>query len=157
MSGSIRRLPILLCALLIGIPQCMAGDSWTVLTMARDGSWGVACSNSQSHAMAEAIRFCRAMAGGASSDCGAQFAATRDGWLIGNLCGAHKVMASGDTLIEAEQEALNREISLQMEYVPDLPPCRRVVTVDTARSVVTSSLLYSSARQSVRTGARGAE
>ena len=96
--------------------------------------------------MSEAIRFCRAMAGGASSDCGAQFAATRGGWLIGNLCGEHKIMASGETLIEAEREALNREISLQTGYVPDLPPCKRVVTVDTGRSVVTSSQLHSSAR-----------
>ena len=146
MSRSIRHPPILLCALLLGSPACMAGDGWTILTMARDGAWGVAFHSSQSHAMSEAIRFCRAMAGGASSDCGAQFVATNGGWLLGNLCGAHKVMASGDTRSEAEQEALNREISLQIGYVPDLTSCKRVVTVDTSRSVVTSSLLYSSAR-----------
>jgi hypothetical protein len=147
MSDSIRRLSILFCALVLGVPTCKAADDdWTVLTMARDGSWGVACRSSQPQAMTEAIRFCVAMAGGASNGCGAQIAATRGGWVIGNLCGDQKIMASGSTLMEAEQEALNREISLQQSYVPDLPPCRRVVTVDTSRAIITSSLRYSSAR-----------
>jgi hypothetical protein len=147
MAGSIRHLPVLLCALLLGVPACMAADDdWTVLTMARDGSWGVACRSSQSQAMAEAIRFCVAMAGGASNGCGAQSAATRGGWAIGNQCGDHSIMATGSTLMEAEREALNREISLQLSYVPDLPPCRRVVTVDTSRTIITSSLGYSSTR-----------
>jgi hypothetical protein len=146
MSEAITRLSIVLCALLFGIPECRAlDDNWTVLTMARDGSWGVACGSSQPEAIAEAIRFCRGMAGG-PSDCGAQIAATRGGWMIGNLCGDHRIMATASTLMEAEQEALNREISLQLSYVPDLPPCRRVVTIDTSRSLIASSLVSSSTR-----------
>jgi hypothetical protein len=66
--------------------------------------------------------------------------------MIGNLCGDHRIMATGSTLMEAEREALNREISLQLSYVPDLPPCRRVVTIDTSRSLITSSLVSSSTR-----------
>jgi hypothetical protein len=147
MSEAIRRLSITLCVLLVGIPACVAGDDdWSVLTMARDGSWGVACRSSQPEAIAEAIRFCRGLAGDASSDCSAQITATRGGWMIGNLCGDHRVMATGSTLMEAEREALNREISLQLSYVPDLPPCRRVVTIDTSRSLITSSLVSSSTR-----------
>jgi hypothetical protein len=147
MSEAMRRLSISLCVLLFGIPACVAGDDdWSVLTMARDGSWGVACRSSQPEAIAEAIRFCRGLAGGASSDCGAQIAATRGGWMIGNLCGDHRIMATGSTLMEAEREALNREISLQLSYVPDLPSCRRVVTIDTSRSLITSSLVSSSTR-----------
>ena len=141
MSGLVRWPPILLCALLMSIAPCMAADEdWTVVTLARDGSWGVACSRTQPQAIAEAIRFCRAMSGG-SSDCGAQLTATRGGgWTVANLCGNHKVIATGDSLADAETEALNREISLQLFYVPDLPRCRRVVTVNSGRSTVTSSL-----------------
>ena len=145
MSEAMRRLSIALCVLLLGIPACAAGDDdWSVLTMARDGSWGVACRGSQPEAITEAIRFCRGLAGEVSSDCGAQIVATRGGWMIGNLCGDHRIMATGSTLMEAEQEALNKEISLQLSYVPDLPSCRRMVTVDTSRAIVTSSLRYSS-------------
>ena len=48
---------------------------------------------------------------------------------------------------KAETEALNREISLQLLYVPDLPRCRGVVTVDSATSTITSSVQISAARQ----------
>jgi hypothetical protein len=147
MSQAIRHLSIALCVLLFGMPACAAGeDDWSVLTMARDGSWGVACRSSQPEAIAEAMRFCRGLAGDVSSDCGAQIAATRGGWMIGNLCGDHRIMATGNTLMEAEQEALNKEISLQLSYVQNLPPCRRVVTIDTSRSLITSSLVTSSTR-----------
>lgn len=148
MSGLARRLPILLCALLLGNPAGMAADDdWTVLTMARDGAWGVACHDSQWRAMAEAMRFCRSMAGASgASDCGANFAATRGGWIVANLCGGYKVLATGATLSDAETEALNREISLQQQFVPDLPPCRRVLTVNASRSPIISSLRYSAAR-----------
>ena len=146
MSGSIRRLPILLCALLTGTPQGLAWDHhWTVVTLARGGSWGIASDSSQSQAIAEAIRFCREMAG-PPGDCGAQFMAARNGWIIANLCGDHKVIATGSSLTNAEQEALNREISLQLSYVPDLPPCKRIVTVDPIGAIVPSNQQYSSAR-----------
>ena len=146
MRGLARRLAIVLCLLLTGIPAGVAADDdWTVLTMAQDGSWGVACDGAQWRAMAEAMRFCRSMAGASgASDCGANFAATRGGWIVANLCGDYKVLATGPTLSEAE--ALNREISLQLQFVPDLPTCRRVVTVDASRSTIVSSLLIPPAR-----------
>ena len=148
MSGLARRLAIVLCVLLLGSPAGMAADDdWTVLTMAQDGSWGVACHDSQWRAMAEAMRFCRSMAGASgASDCGANFATTRGGWIVANLCGDYKVLATGATLSEAETEALNREISLQLQFVPDLPACRRVVTVDAGRSTIVSSLRIPPAR-----------
>ena len=77
---------------------------------------------------------------------GAQFMAARNGWIIANLCGDHKVIATGSGLIDAEQEALNCEISLQLSYVPDLPPCKRVVTVDPSGAIVPLNQQYSSAR-----------
>lgn len=148
MRSAIGRLAVLLCALLTGISAGMAADDdWTVLTMARDGAWGVACHGSQWRAMAEAIRFCRSMAGASGAgDCGASFATTRGGWIVANLCGDYKVLATGPSLDEAETEALNREISLQQQFVPDLPPCRRVVTVNANRSTIVSSLRIPPAR-----------
>src|SRR5262245_54346578 len=61
-------------------------DELTVVTMARDGSWGVATAGSQGPAIAAAVRDCRAMAGG-PTDCGAQFITTRGGWVVAKLCG----------------------------------------------------------------------
>src|SRR5262249_2588198 len=75
----------------IAIPaKALDLDELTVVTLARDGSWGVATAGSQGPAIAAAIHDCRAMAGGAS-DCGAQFVTTRRGWIIANLCGTHKI------------------------------------------------------------------
>ena len=150
MSGSIKRMLLLLCCLVMGAPACKARDhDWTVVTLTRNGSWGVASDSAQSQAIAEAIRRCRAMAG-PSNDCGAQFMASKAGWIVANLCGDHKLIAIGSGLIDAEQEALNREISLQLLYVPDLPSCKRVVTVDPTGAIVPSNQQYSTAREGAR-------
>src|SRR5262245_55952964 len=48
MRGALKRLAIALCAILAGMPASLAADDdWTVLTMARDGSWGVGCHGLQ--------------------------------------------------------------------------------------------------------------
>src|SRR5262245_29809119 len=70
-------------------------DELTVVTMTQNGSWGVASAGSQGQAIAAAIRDCRVMAGG-PSDCGAQFATTRGGWIIANLCGNHKMIVAAE-------------------------------------------------------------
>ena len=138
MSGSIKRSLALLCALLTIALQCEVGDhDWTVVTLTRNGMWGVASDSSQSQAMSEAIRLCQATAG-PSAGCGAQLRAAQGAWIIANLCGDHQVMATGRSLVDAEQEALNREIGLQLFYVPDLPPCKRIVTVDSTGAIVPS-------------------
>lgn len=87
-------------------------DELTVVTLARDGSWGVATAASQGPAIAAAVRDCRAMAAG-PSDCGAQFATTRGGWVVAKLCGDHKIIETGQTREVAEQAALARELSLK--------------------------------------------
>jgi hypothetical protein len=145
-TRSIKYLPILLCAFLMGPPEGMASTpDWTVVTLAQDGSWGVASNGRQPQAIADAIKACRAMAG-SSSDCGAQLTAVRGDWVIANLCGDHKVLATGSSLTDAEQQALYREISLQLHYVPDLPPCKRMVTVDPSGAIVRTNLQLSTAR-----------
>jgi len=76
--------------------------------------------------------------------------AAKGDWIVASLCGDHKLVATGISLIAAEQEALNREISLQLFYVPDLPPCKRVVTVDPSGAIVPSNQQYSTARAARR-------
>ena len=99
-------------------------DELTVVTLARDGSWGVATAASQGPAIAAAVRDCQAMAAG-PSDCGAQFATTRGGWVVAKLCGDHKIIATAESREAAEHAALVRETSLQRLYA-----CTRVLTVN---------------------------
>jgi hypothetical protein len=98
-------------------------DELTVVTLSQDGSWGVATAASQGPAIAGAVRDCRAMAGG-PSDCGAQFATTRGGWVVAKLCGDHKIIVTGETRQAADQAALVRELALKRLHV-----CTRVLTV----------------------------
>jgi hypothetical protein len=111
-------------------------DQLTVVTLARDGSWGVATAGSQGQALAAAIGDCRAMSG-PRSDCGAQFLTTRGGWVIANLCGDHKIMVGADSREAAEQAARLREADLRHRDVPNLPPCVHMLTVDSRGAVQT--------------------
>ena len=91
--------------------------------------------------------FCRSMAGRRARAIAGPI--SRPPGVAGSLpiCAATtRVLATGATLSEAEAEALNREISLQLQFVPDLPPCRRVVTIDAGRSTIVSSLRIPPAR-----------
>ena len=131
-NGSGLRLLIVALCILLGPTFPVAAvdlDELTVVTLARDGSWGVATAGSQGQALATAIRDCQAMAA-APNDCGAQFTTTRGGWVIANLCGDHKILVAAQTREAAEWAAILRETELKRLYVPDLPPCRRVLTVD---------------------------
>jgi hypothetical protein len=107
-------------------------DELTVVTLAQDGSWGVATATSQGPAIAGAVRDCRAMAGG-TSDCGAQFATTRGGWVVAKLCGDHKIIVTGETRQAADQAALARELALKRLHV-----CTRVLTVGPHGVVLTA-------------------
>ena len=104
-------------------------DELTVVTMARDGSWGVATAGSQGLAIAAAIRDCQAMAA-APSDCGAQFVTTRGSWVVANLCGDHKIIVAAETREAAERAALSREFNLKRLYAPEMPSCKRMLVVD---------------------------
>ena len=77
------------------------------------------------------------------SDCGAEFAATRGGWVIGLRCDDYRILVAGKELKDAETAAINREIDLKQLYVPDLPACHRVLTVDPRGAVTTASPRFS--------------
>jgi len=104
-------------------------EEWTVVTLARDGSWGAATADTQGAAIASAFRKCDAMSG-QSSDCGAEFTVIKNGWTIGLLCGDHRVLAASTDRVAAAQEAEARRRYLASLYGADLPPCRHVLTVD---------------------------
>lgn len=107
-------------------------DELTVVTLARDGSWGVATASSQGPAIAAAVRDCQAMAGG-PSDCGAQFTTTRGGWVVAKLCGDHKIIVAAETRKAAEQAVLAQELAFKRLYA-----CTRVLTVNPHGVVVPS-------------------
>jgi hypothetical protein len=113
-------------------------DELTVVTLARDGSWGVATAGSQGPAIAAAIRHCRKMSV-TSSDCGAQFITTRGSWVVANLCGDQKIIVAGETREAAEQAAIKREIDLKQNNRSDLPTCRRILTINAHGAVVTET------------------
>jgi hypothetical protein len=122
--------PVLMIGMIATIPaKAVDLDELTVVTLARDGAWGVATAGSQGQAIAAAIRDCRAVAA-APNDCGAQFITTRDSWVVANLCGDHKIIADAETREAAEQAAFSRETEVRRLYVPDMPPCRRILTIE---------------------------
>ena len=88
----------------------------------------MATAPSQGPAIAAAIRHCQAMAA-APTDCGARFKTTRGGWVVAKLCGDYKIIVAAETREDAELAARNREADLKRLHAPDLPPCRRIVTI----------------------------
>ena len=93
------------CGIVMAAPAAAIElDNVTVVTLARDGSWGVATAGATGEAIAAALRSCRAMAGmtGAPTDCGAQSVSTRGGWVVADLCGDHQIIVSAATREGAE-------------------------------------------------------
>jgi hypothetical protein len=139
------RFLTLACSILLAVTAPAAAvdlDELTVITLAREGSWGVATASSTGEAIATAVRACRAMAG-APTDCGAVLTTTRGKWVLANLCGDHQMIVGAGTLEDAEATAREREIETRRTYVPDLPPCRRILTVDPAGGVAVTTTHHS--------------
>ena len=104
-------------------------EDWTVVTMAPDGSWGSATELTVGQALAKAIGNCKAMSG-TRIGCGAQSRAIQAGWIVATRCGDRNILVGERRLADAEQAARKRETELRELYAPDLPPCRRVLTVN---------------------------
>lgn len=124
-------------------------DEVTVVTLASKGAWGVATAGSTGEAIAAAVRACRAMAH-APTDCGARLTTTRGRWVVANLCGDHPILVGADTREHAEAAALEREIEVRRVYVPGMPPCRRVLTVDPAGAVAVTGSHHSARAKTER-------
>jgi hypothetical protein len=104
-------------------------DDWTVVTMAPDGSWGSATEPSAGQALARAIANCKAMSG-TRIGCGSQSRAIRAGWIVATRCGDRNIIVAERRLADAERAARERETDLREHYASDLPPCRRVLTIN---------------------------
>jgi hypothetical protein len=66
----------------------------------------------------------------ASIGCGAVSRFVRAGWIVAMRCGTRNIIAAAALLSDAERIAAEREAEIRRLYAPDLPPCRRVLTVD---------------------------
>jgi hypothetical protein len=104
-------------------------EPWTVLTAAPDGSWGVATEMDPGRAIAGAIANCKKMYQ-KEIGCGASLAAINSGWSLAIRCGGENIIVAEKTLADAEKAAAHRENELRVSYVPNMPACRRVLTVD---------------------------
>ena len=113
-------------------------DDWTVVTMAPDGAWGSATELSVGQALARAIDNCKAMSG-TKIGCGAQFRAIQAGWVLATRCGDRNIVVAERRLADAEWAARKRETDLRERYAPDLPPCRRVLTVNPRGGVMVAT------------------
>jgi hypothetical protein len=84
-----------------------AWRDWTVVTMAWDGSLGVATSPSAGEAIAQAIRNCKTMSR-EGIGCGAQSKAARAGWILAVRCGTTNLMAGEASLKDAQRAIADR-------------------------------------------------
>ena len=55
---------------------------------------------------------------------------------FGIRCGRENIITADRDLAEAERRALKREVDLRESYVPNMPPCVRVVTIDPNGNIV---------------------
>jgi hypothetical protein len=97
--------------------------------MAPDGSWGTATDPAINRAISLAIERCKALSG-AKLGCGAYQSTVQGGWSLGIRCGRENIIVADRDLARAERRAIQREGELRRLYVPNMPPCARVVTVD---------------------------
>ena len=108
---------------------------YTVLTI-YGNAWGAATDPIFDRAIARAIADCNARSG-TDIGCGAFFISVQAGWSLGVICGRKNIVVSDKDLSEAERVASRRELELRTHYVPDMPACVRVVTIDPNGRLVT--------------------
>jgi hypothetical protein len=116
-------------------PPAYADAEVTVLAIAPDGTWGVATERFTNRAIANAIADCKGKYQ-REIGCGYQFTSVHAGWSLAIRCGDENIIVAARTLVEAEQAAVNREFELRQRYVPDMPACVRVLSVDPYGRVV---------------------
>jgi hypothetical protein len=97
-------------AVLLAAPGLSAADeetNWTVLTVARNGNWGIARARTRSEAIAGALDRCQAMTAD-ESDCGGELVAFRSGLALALMCGDYRVIVAANDSEEADSSALER-------------------------------------------------
>src|SRR5260370_36033090 len=123
---TVPRILMACFAVLLAAPGLSAADEetdWTVLTVARNGNWGIARARTRSEAIAGALDRCQAMTAD-ESDCGGELAAFRTGLALALMCGDHRVIVTANDSHEADSSALQRPLPLRGPYRPDFSACR---------------------------------
>lgn len=110
-------------------------DMVTVVAIAPDGSWGVATDAFVNHAIYDAISSCKIQSR-AEIGCGYQITTVHRGWSLVIRCGQENIVVAARKLEAAEQAAIDREYELRQKYVPDMPGCVRVLSVDPSGIVI---------------------
>ena len=126
-------------AVLLGASALCAADEetyWTVLTVARNGNWGIATAITQGEAIAGALLRCQKMTDD-ESDCGAEFVAFRSGLALALMCGEHRIMVTAENAEQADSSALERLLALRDLHGPDFPACRHLLQIDCHGALVT--------------------
>ena len=134
-----RRMLTACFILLLATSPLSAADeetNWTVLTVARNGNWGIASARTQGEAIAGALLRCQAMTAD-ESDCGAEFVVFRSGLALALMCGDYRVIVAANDFEEAESSVLDRLIVLRELYGPDFPVCQHLLQID-ARGALTT-------------------
>src|SRR5215470_1208277 len=109
-----------------------SAEQWLALTLAPDGTWGVAARDDTNAAIAGAIAQCTERSPRSApsvNGCGALLRLAPNGWGIAEICGTHWNVSVEPTLDEAELSLRAWKLSLKYEYGIALPECRRVTTV----------------------------
>jgi hypothetical protein len=119
-----------------GLSAAAEETNWTVLTVARNGNWGIGRAITQGEAIAGALQRCQAMTVD-ESDCGAEFVAFRSGLALALMCGDYRVIVAANDFEEAESSVLDRLIVLRELYGPDFPVCQHLLQID-ARGALTT-------------------
>ena len=99
-----RRMLTACCVLFLATSPLSAADeetNWTVLTIARNGNWGIANARTQGEAIAGALLRCQTMTAD-ESDCGAEFVAFRSGLALALMCGDYRVIVTANDPAEAD-------------------------------------------------------
>src|SRR5450631_3390484 len=109
---------------------------WTVLTVARNGNWGIARARTQGEAIAGALLRCQAMTAD-ESDCGVEFVAFRSGLALALMCGDHRVIVTAKDPEEADGSALDRLFALRALYDPDFPACQHLLRIHSTGALTT--------------------
>jgi hypothetical protein len=121
-------------------------SNWTVVTMDIKGSvWGVGTSMYANLATGIAFANCKQMSG-KKIGCGALIKTVRSGWILALRCGSEVILVAEKDLKDAEDAAIARELELRQVYVPDMPACERLFSVD-PRGVVVRENLKTSVRE----------
>lgn len=134
-----RRLRTACLTLLLaasGLSAAADETNWIVMTVARNGNWGIASARTQGEAIAGAVLRCQAMTAD-KSDCGAELAAFRTGWGLALLCGDHRVIMTANDPEQADSAAFDRLIVLRKLYGADLPACQYLLRIDSNGALTT--------------------